>query len=56
MHENGSSANWRRVADLIPVRLASGLVVMHTSEEYRRLWAGVDPLAARRMGEELTAR
>jgi hypothetical protein len=29
-------------ADLIPVTIHGGLVVMHTAEEYERLWRGVD--------------
>lgn len=38
-----------RKVDLIPVRLTGrheGLVVMHTPEEYARLWQGVDREAA----------
>jgi hypothetical protein len=34
---------------LIPVRLASGLVVMHTAEQYERLMRGVDVPAAAAM-------
>ena len=35
----------RKVA-LVPVKIHGGLVVMHTAEEYARLWAGVDREAA----------
>jgi hypothetical protein len=39
---------------VIPVRLGSGLVVMHTREEYERLLRGVDVPAAHAMTAPIT--
>lgn len=42
-----------RPVDLIPVRIHGGIVVMHTPEEYARLWDGVDVLACEQMNEPI---
>lgn len=38
---------------MIPVKVHGGLVVMHTREEFERLWGRVDRVACKEMNKDL---